>query len=66
MVNMFKILDINFSVKNSKQFINHIKDIMLKPSDVLISFDVTSLFQRAQTLNFLREILYNNYFTSRY
>jgi hypothetical protein len=47
LTNEFNNLAINqssFSVQNSLDFINRIKDIKLKDSEILVSFDVNSLF----------------------
>jgi hypothetical protein len=51
-------------VQNSLDFINRIKDIKLKDSEILVSFDVNSLFPSVpipQTLEYLKELLLENH-----
>jgi hypothetical protein len=67
LTNEFNNLPINqssFSVQNSLDFINSIKDIKLKDSEILVSFDVNSLFPSVpipQTLEYLKELLLENH-----
>jgi hypothetical protein len=62
--NNFPIKQSSFSVQNSLDFINRIKDIKLKDSEILVSFDVNSLFPSLsipQTLEYLKELLLENH-----
>lgn len=57
----------SFSVKNSLEFINKIKDLELLEGEILASFDVCSLFPSVpvtQTLIYLRELLTLNSFSA--
>ncbi|KAJ8938129.1 hypothetical protein NQ318_004699 [Aromia moschata] len=54
------IAQTRFSVKNSSEFIDYIKNIQLQEGEILVSFDVCSLFPSVpipQTLDYLRELL---------
>ncbi|KAJ8962492.1 hypothetical protein NQ318_000880 [Aromia moschata] len=54
------IAQTSFSVKNSSEFIDNIKNIQLQEGEILGSFDVCSLFPSVpipQTLDYLRELL---------
>jgi hypothetical protein len=62
--NNLPIKQSSFSVQNSLDFINRIKDIRLKDSEILVSFDVSSLFPSVpipQTLEHLKELLLENH-----
>nr|CAI5849577.1 unnamed protein product [Callosobruchus analis] len=68
LVDEFKKLRLPFesrSVVNSNEFINKIKDLKLNENEILVSFDISSLFPSVpvpKTLEYLRELLtYNNY-----
>ena len=53
----------SFSVKNNIEFINKIKDITLHEGEILVSFDVSSLFPSVpipHTLGYLKELLNAN------
>jgi hypothetical protein len=62
--NNLPIKQSSFSVQNSLDFINRIKGIRLKDSEILVSFDVSSLFPSVpipQTLEHLKELLLENH-----
>lgn len=51
------------SVKNSLEFIDTVKNITLQPGEILVSFDVSSLFPSVpipQTLQYLKDLLNSN------
>jgi hypothetical protein len=62
--NNLPIKQSSFSVQNSLDFINRIKDIKLIDSEILVSFDVSSLFPSVpipQTLEYFKELLLENH-----
>ncbi len=66
LINEFNHLEVqqsSFSVNNSYEFVNKVKDLELKDNEILISFDVNSLFPSIpidETLTFIRDLLQAN------